>query len=340
MNYSPENDNEKILFNKIINKLRPTNGDGNKYPDTNGDYWTTCPIHGGKKKSLVFNERGFMCEICQSNGNLYQLSNKLGITHPKSDSEKDFKGVTLEDYASAYKLPPEFLKSCDVSQRKKANVPRVLMPFYDFSGKNLGTRVCSSLNGSSSLIWKKNSKIAPYGLWKIRDLLHNCRKNEELNEKIIFVEHEVDAQILWFYGFPAICIPDQTSWKPDWIEFISEHEIYVWQSPGLKGKKFVDRVSKVFADFKVIQPLKNVQYIRDYHLVGNDIPGLLVKLFETAIPFSEILDEEKIQEIEKITELAKPLMNSDVLDVVVKQCKKLGVVGEERTIKLLYLILR
>jgi DNA-binding Lrp family transcriptional regulator len=62
-------------------------------------------------------------------------------------------------------------------------------------------------------------------------------------------------------------------------------------------------------------------------------------LIDSAIPYSQITDEMHNEEMLEITERATPLFQKDILAEVVNQCGKLGVVGEEHNVKILYLAL-
>jgi len=250
-------------------------------------------------------------------------------------SRKPFVGITLQQYAESKKLPVDFLQSLHVGERMKKGVPRIMLPYFDSEGKKTGTRMQQSLNGSSQLIWQNNNKPSLYGLWRMRPL-HDCKENGGTNTKIILVQGESNALTLWYYGYPALGIPGVTAWQSDWQKYIECREVFVWQEPDEIGRFFIEKIGRDIQAINILQPPENRKNISECHIAGDNIPELIPRLVESAIPFSDIQDERNKKEMEEISLGAIAFGKKDILEEVINHCRGLGVVGEEKNLKLIY----
>ncbi|HOR18819.1 MAG TPA: CHC2 zinc finger domain-containing protein [Brevefilum sp.] len=340
MNYNTNLHKNEDLFNEIIEKLRPEQGQSCKYPDHKGEYWVLCPFHDDQEiGSFSFNTETFNCFSCNAHGSLSELGKKLGINSYSRIERKPFNGITLQEYSEAKKLPLDFLQSIQVSQRKQNDVPQVHMPYFDKNGNKVGNRKRISLDGSPRFIWSKGSKPTLYGLSWIDKPLHDCIKNGENIDFIILVEGESDAQTLWFHDFPALGVPGATMWKSEWKEYLTGKKVYVWQEPDDGGTQFVQSIGQDIPEILILRPTDGLKDISEYHAAGSNVPELIQALLESAEPYSKIVNERYVEESNEIIGKASPVFESNVLDEVVRLCRELGVVGEERNIKLLYLAL-
>lgn len=340
MNYSTNLHKNEDLFNEIREKLRSPQVQSRKYPDHRGEYWALCPYHDDQETgSFSFNTETFYCFSCRAHGSLSELGKKLGINSNSRTERKKFRGITLQEYSEAKKLPRDFLQSLGVYERKQNETPRVYIPYYDENGKTVGHRIRRSLSGSNRFIWSKGSRTTLYGLARMDKALQGCTETGDNNNYIILVEGESDAQTLWFYDIPALGVPGATAWKSEWEGHFSGKKVYLWQEPDDGGKQFVERTGQDIPEIMILRPSDGLKDISEYHVKGGNVPELIQGMLESAIPYSEILNERSAEETNQILEKASPLFKSDVLDEVAKICRELGVVGEERNIKLLFLSL-
>ena len=340
MNDSTSSNHTEDLLKQVISRLLPPNGGDHRYPDKNGEYWSLCPFHNDENiGSFSFNKSGFHCFACGASGSIYELCDKLGIYFPSSQNSSGFSGLTLEQYSLEKKLPQEFLLSLQVIERKRGGIPQLHIPYFDENGQKVATRIRLSITGKNRFIWQKDSRLTPYGLWRLHEPMHDCNEKGEHDKFIFLVEGESDAQTLWLYGITALGIPGATTWKSNWKEYIDGKEVFVWQEPGEAGGQFVQRIGKDYPEIKIIRPPQGRKDISECHIAGDNVQELIGQLIRSAVPFSKIQKEENEEEFRRISITAEHILKSDVLEEVTKQCKKLGSVGEEKNIKLLYLAL-
>jgi len=340
MNFNTNTSDQKELFKDIIERLRPLLGEKSAYPDHTGEYWALCPFHDEEQVgSFSFNEQGFNCHMCGINGSIFELGQKLGIIKDSRLPKNKFTGITLQDYSEAKKLPLDFLQSLQVHERNQKGIPQLHSPYFDKDGKQVGTRIRTSLNGFNRFLWASGSHPTLYGLWCLGKPLQDCIDNGDHRDIIILVEGETNAQTLWFYGFPSLGVPDASTWRANWKEHLAGKKVYVWQEPGEGGALFVQRIAKDIPDAWVIFPPENRKDISDCHIAGDNVQDLMLHLVDSAIPFSKIIDEEIEKELEGLSEKAAIIGSKDILTEVVRHCRALGMVGEENTVKLIYLAL-
>ena len=331
---------KKELLDQIIEKLQPPNGAGGKYPDSKGEYWTLCPFHNDQNiGNFSFNTKGFYCFACGEGGSILDLAKKLELHFYSDQSSDKYSGLTIDQYSEAKKLPAEFLGSLLITQRNKNGKPHLVIPYLDEEGRKTATRIRLSLNGKTRFMWKEGSRMTPYGLWRMKKPLHDCIEKGGDIKEILLVEGESDAHTLWYYGIEALGIPGATMWKPEWIRFLIGKEVFVWQEPGEAGEQFVRKIGNDLPNIKIIYPPQDRKDISECHIAGDDVQVLIGHLIKSAVPFSEILDNENQEELRKISLSAEPILKGDVLEMVLQQCKELGIEGEERNVKIIYLAL-
>jgi DNA-binding Lrp family transcriptional regulator len=335
-----ESPQKKDLLARIIEKLQPPNGGGRKYPDSKGEYWTLCPFHDDKHiGNFSFNAKRFHCFACDESGSIQDLAKKLGIDYYPNHSSGEYSGLTFDQYSDAKKLPAEFLGSLLITQRNRNGKPHLVILYLDEEGRITATRIRLSLSGNNRFIWQKGSRLIPYGLWRMKEPLHGCTENGGDNQEILLVEGESDAHTLWYHGIEALGIPGATTWKPEWARFLIGKEVYVWQEPGKAGEEFVRKIANDLPTIKVIYPPQDRKDISECHINGDDVKLLIGQLMKSAIPFSKIQEKENQKELQEISSLAEPILKGDVLEMVLQKCKELGIEGEERNVKIIYLAL-
>lgn len=317
----------------ILPKLDRGGSPDSKWPDRKGEYWALCPFHPGDSHPTNFSvsEKGFKCFACGESGGLSKLAEKLGVALVHCDGRgKTLPPLppTLENYAKVKGLPVDFLESLGLQTVHLQGNPCVKMPYYDADGTEIGARLRVALAGEKRFVWRKGAKVHPYGVWRI----------DRQAGYVVLCEGESDAQTFWYHDLPALGIPGAATWKPEWVQYLNGLVVYVWQEYDKGGETFTEKVGKSLPDCRIITPPQGRKDISDCHLAGDDVPALLEQLKATARPWRELQAERlNKQAAEAKQQAAALLQSSDILGEFANHCNAVGLVGEERTAKLLYL---
>lgn len=330
------------LFPLILSKLSRGDCPDSKWPDKNGDHWANCPLHNdnGNHNFSVNKKKGFKCFDCGKGGSLEELAAHLGIEvlHGCTVAEGD-KGppppLSLEEYAKAKSLPVEFLQGLGLETIYIKKQPAVKIPYYDEAGNEGAARFRLTLQKAKKdnrFRWRSGSKPALYGLWRL-DSIRQAGY-------VILVEGESDCHTLWHYALPALGVPGATNWKKEWAEHLAGLTVYVWQEPDQAGQVLSQTIGESGIDSRIISPPAGRKDISECHLLNDDIPVLISQLKAMARPCSEIDRERLNTEAAEAKRKAQKLLNSpDILAEAAKTFEVMGLVGEEKTAKLLYLAL-
>jgi hypothetical protein len=167
-----------------------------------------------------------------------------------------------------------------------------------------------------------------------------CTRDARDNKEIFLVEGESDAQTLWFYGIPALGIPGATNWKTEFSHYLDGYSVYIWQEPDDAGNKFVSSICKNLPGTLIITPPPGRKDRSKIHLFGENVPEIIEELKANAIPYANIQAEKRKDEaIQAAGKAGELLRSSDILGEFWSVCKRIGLVGEERNAKILYLAL-
>jgi hypothetical protein len=325
------------LLELILGNLDRGDAPDSKFPDASGEYWPLCPFHQDNHHgSFSLGEQGYKCFSCGAQGSLSNLAKHLGCevaglhggskgTSPASPS------LTLEEYAKHKHLPQDFLEDLGLSTIHLIGKPVVKMPYRDEKGDEVSARFRLSLDGKKDRFrWRKGSKAMPYGL-------------EKLNEAskagyVTLVEGESDTQTLWHHGLPALGVPGATIWKPEWAKYVVDLAVYIWQEPDSGGAEFVKKIGETLPDALVITPPDGRKDVSACHILGDDIPTLMRHLMDEAVPYREIKAEEETKQAAEARSKATGLLHCpDILGEFEKLCEELGLAGERRNARILYL---
>ncbi|NJD58950.1 MAG: hypothetical protein C3F13_09995 [Anaerolineales bacterium] len=342
------------LLQIIVQRLDRAGSPDNKWPDSKGEYWALCPYHNDQHPTnFSVSEKGFKCFVCGESGGLRKLADMLDIEIPSSD-HNEASPATLESYSEYKRLPIEFLNELGIKTTERGGKKCLRIPYFDKNGSELAYRIRWNIGGDKEqrFSWKSKSKIYPYGLWRAcaasvggaraEDLgcVQVCTRNGGDKKTLFLVEGESDAQTLWYYGFDALGIPGATNWKKYFCQYLEGYQVYVWQEPDEGGKAFIDSVGKDLPEIFVIHPPAGRKDISECHLWGDDVQQLIKELIQNAIPYSVIQAEQQKNDAIKAAGIAGDLLNCpDILSEFSNACTALGLVGEERNAKLLYLAL-
>jgi hypothetical protein len=160
---------------------------------------------------------------------------------------------------------------------------------------------------------------------------------------VVLVEGESDCHSLWFHGIPALGIPGAGNWREDRdAEHLNGIEtIYVVLEPDRGGdavKKWLSRSTIRHRAKLVSLPTKDAS---ELHLQG---PGEFIRRWQVAclaaVPWTAVEAEanagENFEAWERCASLAK---KPNILEEFAAELVRVGVVGERRAAKLIYLAL-
>jgi hypothetical protein len=256
--------------------------------------------------------------------------------HAHSSDKSKPLSTTLENYAAAKRLPVDFLESLGLATVHLQDGPAVKMPYFDSDGTEIGARLRIALEGRNRFRWRKGTRVQPYGLWQLNRSLGG----------VILCEDEPDAQTFWYHGVPALGVPGAASWQAEWAEYVKDLTVYVWQEPDQGGETFSARVGASLPECRILTPPEGRKDISECHIAGcasatgaePSIPELAEKLRVAARAWREIQAEKLSQEAAEAREAAAGLPQvPDILERFAASCREHGLVGEDRTAKLLFL---
>jgi hypothetical protein len=329
-----------------------------------GDGWTArCPAHDDRHNSLSIHHRdGRWLLRCHAGCSWQAIIDAVGIDaadlfddeergggrfNPSDNrataqrscepvgaprSQDGPPGLTLEQYAAAKRLPIDFLEACGLSEFTYDRKPAVRIPYLGESGEQLAVRFRIALDGDR-FRWKAGAKPCLYGLNRIAE----AKKAGQ----VVLVEGESDCHTLWFHGIPALGIPGAANWREerdarhlDGIEII-----YVVVEPDSGGdavRLWLSRstirhraklVSLPTKDPSALHLEGSAEFKRRWQIVClGAVPWMAVEAKASA--------EEHSEAWEKCSGLAQ---EPNILDKFATDLSRLGVVGERRAAKLLYL---
>lgn len=245
--------------------------------------------------------------------------------------------VTLTEYAAAKKLPVDFLRSLGLSDISYQGQPAIRIPYFDHGGGEIAVRIRTALEksaeGDNRFRWRKGSKPRLYGLWR-----------KLATDYAILCEGESDCHTLWFHGFSALGFPGATNWNEerDASQLEGVVTIYVVIEPDNGGEAVRTWLAK--SKIACRAKLLTLDGFKDPSALYLDdpprFPARLRQVMERAIPVSRALAEQTASEKAAAWAHCKHLASSvNGLERFEETLRARGVVGEERTAKLLYLAL-
>ena len=249
---------------------------------------------------------------------------------------KNTSGVTLAQYADAKKLPVKFLRNLGLSDITYQLSPAIRIPYYGGRDDEISVRIRTEMHKSQEgqdnrFRWKKGSKPSLYGL--NRSYTQDYR---------ILVEGESDCHTLWLHGFPALGIPGATNWKEDRDapHFDGIDTIYIIFEPDGGGAALRKLLSKSgIRDRAKVVSLAGFKDASEMYLRNPDTFKANMQLeLDRATPWVDIerveKDEARMQLWEKCRALAT---QPAILDEFVSDLRSMGVAGEERAAKTVFL---
>jgi hypothetical protein len=255
-----------------------------------------------------------------------QLPQTMVPAHPVAT------GLTLDQYAIAKALPTNFLKSCGVSEFSYDHRPALRIPYFGAGGEELAVRFRIALEGDR-FRWKSGTKPCLYGLHRLTE----AQKAGQL----VLVEGESDCHTLWFHGIPALGIPGAANWREerDARHLDGIETIYVVVEPDRGG----DAVREWLSRSTIRHRAKLVSLpTKDPSTLHLQAPEKFSRHWQVAclgaMPWTAVEAEvnaaERTEAWEKCCGLAR---RANILEEFASELSGIGVVGERRAAKLIYL---
>jgi hypothetical protein len=251
---------------------------------------------------------------------------------PEAPGPGEAVGLTLARYAAAKGLPIGFLKSCRLSELTFDRKPAVRIPYFGEEGEEPAVRFRIALDGDR-FRWKSGTKPCLYGLNRLSEM----KKTGE----IVLVEGESDCHTLWFHGIGALGIPGAGNWREerDAQHLDGIETIYVVVEPDRGG----DTVRQWLARSTIRHRARLVSLpVKDPSALYLESPEEFTRRWQVAclgaMPWpaveAEATAEKRSEAWEKGGDLAQ---KANVLDEFADELSRIGVVGERRAAKLIYL---
>jgi len=257
-----------------------------------------------------------------------------GVIPPKSSATLHTLGCTLEAYATAKGLEPDFLRSLGVTDFNLLGSPSLRIPYLAEDGTELATRFRIALHGDNRFRWKRGSRPVLYG---INRLAHA----RELGYAVL-VEGESDCHVAWSHALPAVGVPGASNFREerDAPLFDDIPDIFVVVEPDQGGAALVGAIARsALRDRVHLVRLDGHKDLAELHLAG---PTEFVTRWEearaSAVPLTWELVRQACQRREQAASAAEVLIReSDILHHFVGDLRRLGAVGEERAAQILFL---
>lgn len=255
---------------------------------------------------------------------------------PRASTVQRQRGLTLEVYATAKKLPLDLLRLLEVTDTKYLGADAVRIPYIDADGNTFAVRYRLTLTGDDKFRWRKGAKPCLYGLNRL----------SEARERgyVILVEGESDAHTLWNAGFPALGLPGANGWREDRDAalLVGLDAIYAVIEPDKGGEAVLSWLASSGIRERVrLVELDNAEDVSEAYVAD---PETFIERFEGALqqamPWAE---RERIESAlgaraawEKCADLAR---QPRILDCFGHDLHRTGLVGERQAARVLYLAL-
>lgn len=243
-------------------------------------------------------------------------------------------GLTLDQYATAKGLPVDFLKGCGISEFTYNHRPALRMPYLGAAGEELAVRFRISLKGDR-FRWKSGTKPCLYGLHRLAE----ARGSGE----VVVVEGESDCHTLWHHRIAALGVPGAANWREerDAQHLEGIETIYVVIEADRGGEAVRQWLSRSAIRHRVKLLTLPVKDPSAMHIQG---PRTFLERWRIgclgAVPWTAVEAEVNAAErTEAWTVCGDLSRRTNILEEFDAELGRLGLVGERRAAKLLYLAL-
>lgn len=325
---------------------------GERQPQrTGGETRFLCPAHDDHRPSARWNpaKRVWRCDACGAGGGYLDLAARLGVLPVGADAKRkmgegrvlppqtDVQPCTLAAYAAAKRLPVDFLKSLGLTDFSYLSAPAIRVPYMlqDGSEGPVRFRLALGKGPVERFKWKTGSKVQLYGL--------NRLASAHRDGSVTLSEGESDAQTLWYHDEPAVGIPGAGNWRDerDAPHLQGIATVHVVEEPDRGGVTLLDKLKRsTLRDQMRIVRLGECKDVSGLYLAD---PERFRERWERAKaesePLTTILVREAQQRRLRLAQQAEALARApDILELLVREMNKAAVVGEDRAVKLLYLV--
>jgi hypothetical protein len=311
--------------------------------------WTArCPAHEDRHNSLsIAHRNGRWLLKCYAGCEWRAIVDALGIdaselfeepregeTPPGSHAHKrtSAQSLTLSQYANTKRLPLDFLKGCGLADFRYCGKPAVRIPYLGRGGEQLAARFRIALDGDR-FRWKAGSKPCLYGLNRLAD----ARKANS----VALVEGESDCHTLWYHNIPALGVPGASNWhdERDAAHLEGIETIYIVVEPDHGG----DTVRRWLAQSTIRHRARLLTLpAKDPSALHVEQPDRFRERWQVAcfgaVPWTAVEakanEEARCEAWQQCVDLAQRL---GILDAFDADLSRVGVVGERRAARLLYL---
>jgi len=251
-----------------------------------------------------------------------------------ADTSEEPAGLTLAEYAAAKGLPMAFLRTLGLKDLPGFGGGAIRIPYLGVDGAEIAARFRLSLTVEPRLVWKSGSKANLYGL----DRLAAARAAGQ----IVVVEGESDCHTLWMHDIPAIGLPGANTWKEEWATHLNGiATIIVVVEPDKGGDsvmRWLER-SAIRGRARVLQMPPARKDPSSLYLADPDgFKDAWATATDGAIPWQVIeTAAREASRAEAWAACASLAREPAILDRFADDLRGCGVVGEERTAKIVYL---
>jgi hypothetical protein len=340
-------------LNRVLERLKGVR-------KTSGGYKALCPAHDDHEPSLSVakGDDGRALLHCFAGCSPEEVTGALGLKMDELFSRDGHKAqergapvpqtcdatpeppsCTLEGYAEAKRLPVGFLRRLGLSQIAYAGRPAVRVPYFGESGEEGAVRLRLALEKSPErddrFRWRKGSKPALYGLWRMGRIREAGY--------VVLVEGESDCHTLWYHGIHALGIPGANNWKQEWSERLDGiPKVYAVVEPDEGGAALEEKLtaSSVRERLRLVELGEAKDASALYLADPERFKENLRAAFGRAVLWADLERAEADARVRGAWEACRTLAHEGrVLDSFADALRRSGVAGESRVAKLLYLAL-
>jgi putative DNA primase/helicase len=148
------------------------------------------------------------------------------------------KGLTLEEYSEAKRLPIEWLQEIGLRNGSYGKTPAVRIPYFNERGQPQTVQFRVSLTGEKKHFFKKGVPVCLYGA-------HQAAHLKDAGY-VVIVEGASDTQTLWCHGFPSMGLPGAQNWDEERDAHLINDVpiIYIVVEPDLGGQRTIRWLSR------------------------------------------------------------------------------------------------
>lgn len=232
-----------------------------------------------------------------ADGDLSETPTPTNTDPTPAETQETTQGCSLQQIAEAKGLPAEFLKELGVSQwYDTERTPRLRIPYYDQEGNEIGCRLRMNLDGKERFKWRKGSKTALYGLWKLQEARDAGY--------VLLVEGESDCWTLWYCGLPAVGMPGKDTWREELAHYLQGLRVYIWQEPD--APELPLKVGLDIPDARVIHAQQYKDPSEAFVALGRErFVQWMQEQMQQAEPVSDILQRAADAELQQLYEACK-----------------------------------